>query len=421
MWILISNGDLIFELIKMNNRFKLLLSSISLAVLAACGGGGGNDIQSTPVNPAPVNPAPVNPAPVNPAPVSPAPVSPAPVNPAPVNPAPVNPAPINPAPVNPIPTEPAALTANCSGAIPSSGMVAISANGDVANANFAVSGRELRVSFSGSRVAYERQFTDGTISVKSNNGSCLFNETTSSGRSVALASHRLGYAFHPVSKIPVLLLGDIQTDVADAAGTYSMVRYQVDQPRNGGTPALRTSYATFIIQANGSWSFYKNGGTGSTLTATGTLEKDTTSNRILFVTGSGGSRVVRGTVFVSGQGDSKILAFAENDPGDAEGAVSGLFVAASQVATSFFGSLNNGAYSTYSTDGVSDTLTLNSTTITPLGKSPISISPDQPITGLYTAKGNNYFLARSGLFAVVSNETGIDSGGYVEIGVIPKN
>ena len=380
----------------MKNKAKLFLSSISLVVLAACGGGSGDENQPAPVNPTPVNPTPVNPTPVNPTPV-------------------------NPTPVNPAPAEPVALTANCSGAIPSSGMVAISANGDVANASFTVTGRDLRVSFSGSRVAYERQFTDGTLSVKSNNGSCLFNETTSSGRSVALASPRLGYAFHPVSKIPVLLLGDIQTDVADAAGTYSMVRYQVDQPRNGGAPALRTSYATFVIQNNGSWSFYKNGGTSSALTATGTLEKDTASNRILFVTGSGSSRVVRGTVFVSGQGDSKILAFAENDPGDAEGSVSGLFIAVSQVATSIFGSLNNGAYSTYSTDGMSDTLTLSSTTITPQGKSPIAISPDQPVAGLYTARSNNYFMARSGLFAVVSNEAGIDSGGYIEIGVIPKN
>ena len=405
----------------MKNKAKLFLSSISLAVLAACGGGSGDENQPAPVNPTPVNPTPVNPTPVNPTPVNPTPVNPTPVNPTPVNPTPVNPTPVNPTPVNPTPAEPVALTANCSGAIPSNSMVAISANGDVANASFTVTGRDLRVSFSGSRVAYERQFTDGTLSVKSNNGSCLFNETTSSGRSVALASPRLGYAFHPVSKIPVLLLGDIQTDVADAAGTYSMVMYEVDQPPNGGAPALRTRYGTFVIQNNGSWSFYKNGGTSSALTATGTLEKDTASNRILFVTGSGSSRVVRGTVFVSGQGDSKILAFAENDPGDAEGSVSGLFIAASQVATSSFGSLNNGAYSTYSTDGVSDTLTLNSTTITPLGKSPISISPDQPIAGLYTARSNNYFMARSGLFAVVSNETGIDSGGYIEIGVIPKN
>lgn len=321
----------------------------------------------------------------------------------------------------------AQLSAGCAEAIPSQDLIAITVGGDIGRAKFKTNETILTIEYTPSGISGENWFHNRTLEIQSIDGSCHFmaTGTEAKGQTVSLASNRLGVASHPVWMTPVLLLGDIRTDIADAAGTYSMVRYQIDQPRDNTAPAYRSSYATFVIDDKGGWSFYKNGDINSALTATGNIEKDQDSGRMLLVTGSGADRVVRGKVFVSGTGDSKLLAFAENDPGDAEGSVTGLWVAAPQVPYSSFSGQIDGKYMTYNNDPLPEQkpITVKGTTFTVDGKKTITAIADQPITGLLTATLDqpNYALVRSNLFAVISNENYPDnSGGYLEIGVIPK-
>jgi hypothetical protein len=73
--------------------YLLLAICVSVGLLSACGGGGGDSItaSSAPVQPLPVQPLPVQPLPVQPLPVQPLPVQPLPVQPLPVQPLPVQP------------------------------------------------------------------------------------------------------------------------------------------------------------------------------------------------------------------------------------------------------------------------------------------------------------------------------------------
>jgi hypothetical protein len=83
-------------------RFKLTAILSGIALLTACGGGGGDSDTAT----APTEPAPTTPAPTEPTPTEPTPTEPTPTEPAPTTPAPTEPTPTEPTPTEPTPTEP---------------------------------------------------------------------------------------------------------------------------------------------------------------------------------------------------------------------------------------------------------------------------------------------------------------------------
>lgn len=313
-----------------------------------------------------------------------------------------------------------ALTSTCQAIIPSGNMVAIAAKGGVGSATLDVNMTTLALTITASTLNNEKPIFSQVLMATSATGSCSFKANTSSGPRVLLANKDLGVAYRQDTQEPVLLLGNVSTSIASMAGTYNMVRYQQDTAANN-TTSTRTSYATFVVNTNGSWSLYKNAGVSDTATASGTLELDGTTQRLLLVTGSGGTRVERGSVFLSGSGSARILAVAEHDPGDAEGSTSGLFIGVPQAAWSTFSSSVAGTYVTNTTDPSGSSIAVSGLTLTPSGSAAITATADSPIQGLLTALSTNYVLLRSGLLALISNETnGATTSGYLELGVIPQ-
>jgi hypothetical protein len=303
-------------------------------------------------------------------------------------------------------------------------MLAIAASGGVASASLTLSGPTVSLNYAASTVNSERALPTNAIIATSSDGSCSFTATNQAqGLKLALASSRLGMAYDPSTGEPVLLLGSLNTDTSALAGTYNMVRYQRDvDTTNNNAVSTRTSYATFVINSDQTWALYKNADASGTATATGTLEADSVTGRLLLVTGSGSTRIERGSVFLSGSGSERILAVAEHDPSnDGLTPTSGLFIGTPQAAWSTFSASVAGTYQTNSTDPSTKALSVSGLSLTPAGGSAITATADSPIQGLLTAQSNNHVLLRDGLIAVVNNETtGATTSGYLQLGVVPQ-
>lgn len=322
-------------------------------------------------------------------------------------------------------TNPAtALTPSCQAAVPGSALLAISASGGVASARLTTSGPTVSLNYVGSTVNNERVLATQAITATSSDGTCAFTARhQASGLQLVLASSRLGVAYDPSTQEPVLLLGGLNTDTAALAGRYNMVRYQRDvDTTNGNAVSTRTSYATFVVHSDLTWALYKNADASGTATATGTLEADSLTGRLLLVTGSGASRIERGSVFLSGTGAERLLAVAEHDPSnDGLTPTSGLFIAAPQVAWSTFSAAVAGRYVTNNTDPSTQVLTVAGLALTPAGRSAITATADSPIQGLLTAQETNHVLLRDGLIAVVNNETTLmGNAGFLQLGVMAQ-
>lgn len=317
-----------------------------------------------------------------------------------------------------------ALTSTCQAAVPSTAMLAIAASGGVASASLTISGATVSLNYAASTLNNERALATQAIIATSSDGTCAFTATNQAqGLKLALASSRLGLAYDPSSGEPVLLLGSLNSTISDLAGTYNMVRYQRDvDTTNQNAVSTRTSYATFVVNGDLTWALYKNADASGTATATGTLETDGVTGRLLLVTGSGSSRIERGSVFLSGSGGERILAVAEHDPSnDGLTPTSGLFIGTPQAAWSTFSTAVAGSYVTNSTDPSTQVLSVSGLTLTPAGRSAVTATADSPIQGLLTAQSTNQVLLRDGLIAVINNET-TTSGttGYLQLGVVAQ-
>lgn len=313
-----------------------------------------------------------------------------------------------------------ALTTTCQAIVPSLAMLAISASGGVASANLTTSGPTVSLNYAASTVNNERALATQAVIAKSSDGACEFTANNqANGLKLVLASSRLGVAFDPSNQEPVLLLGGLNADTSALAGSYNMVRYQRDvNTANNNAVSTRTSYATFIVNSDLTWALYKNADASGNATATGTLEPDSLTGRLLLVTGSGGSRIERGSVFLSGSGSERILAVAEHDPSTDGNPTSGLFIATPQAAWNTFSTAVAGRYVTNSTDPSAQVLNVSGLNLTPAGRSTVIATADNPIQGLLTAQGTNHVLLRDGLLAVINNETtGSTTSGFLQIGV----
>lgn len=317
-----------------------------------------------------------------------------------------------------------ALTSTCRAALPGSPMLAISASGGVASASLSASGSTVSLNYVGSTFNNERVLATQSITATSSDGACAFTASNqANGLKLALASSRLGVAYDPGTQEPVLLLGGLNADTAALAGTYNMVRYQRDvDTTNNNAVSTRTSYATFIIHSDLTWALYKNADGSGAATATGTLEADDRTGRLLLVTGSGASRIERGSVFLSGTGAQRLLAVAEHDPSnDGLTPTSGLFIGTPQAAWDSFSASVAGRYVTNSTDPFTQVLTVSGLSLAPEGGFPVAAEADSPIQGLLAAGGGSQVLLRDGLMAVITNEVTLNGNdGFLQLGVIAQ-
>lgn len=298
-----------------------------------------------------------------------------------------------------------------------SGLVAVGLYGDVGTATVSGSGAQISVTAGGTTTT--RSLNADTVT-----GVCADTSGAITMRTAFSNQGQVGMSFATISSVdqPVFLLdgSKLVTSLANLAGTYNLLRYQKDTPNSGAGAATRSSYATMVIDGSGNWYFCKNVSscTSGTATGNGTLNlKSGSTDRFDLVASS----VTRGTVFLSDNAGSKVLVVGENDAGDPNGIVRGLWIGATQAVWA----ANDGSYMLNTTDLGKNALGIVSNTIITNGNTITAIA-DAPLQGLLnaTASGgdNNFILQTASGLMVTAKNTGNDFGrgpGYFSFGVKP--
>lgn len=205
------------------------------------------------------------------------------------------------------------------------------------------------------------------------------------------------------------------TNLGALQGTYTVLRYQHD---TGSTPAqTRMSYATITIDDLGNWSMCKNTSTCSTATATGTFAAHSGSS-YAFDLSSGG--LVRATAFMVGAGANSTLVVTENDTGGG-GIVTGMWLGAPQTAWNPVA----GSYVLNTTDGIQNPLTASLQNLIVKSQN-IALTANTPITGIATATVSdgtiNYLISSPAGLLVTGNNSGnnfANGPAYFSFGVMP--
>lgn len=297
-----------------------------------------------------------------------------------------------------------------------SGLVAVGLYGDVGTASVTGGGAQISTNFgtSTARTLIADSAAPGVCADAS--GGATMRTGFVPGGATGMTHATIGAIDQPV----FLLSGStLATNLGGLAGTYNLLRYQKDTPTAGGTATTRSSYATMVIDNSGNWYFCKNVGSCSSVTATGSgtlnLQSGST-DRFDLVANS----IRRGTVFLAGTGGARVLAVGEDDQGDPNSRVRGLWIGAPQAAWA----ANDGNYTLNTTDFGKDSLRIAGTVIT--ANSTIAAAANTPLQGLLTATStggdNNYIIQSSAGLMVTANNTGNSFGtgpGYFSFGVKP--
>jgi len=265
--------------------------------------------------------------------------------------------------------------------------------------------------------------TTRTLKADSATNVCADTDSGKTMRTAFISQGQLGMTFATISSVdqPVFLInaGTLATSVASLQGTYNLLRYQKDTPTNGGAASTRSSYATIVIDNAGAWYFCKNTSTCSSGSSNGngTINVNGSStDRFDLVAGS----ITRGTVFLSSTGGSKVLVVGEDDQGDPNARVRGIWIGVPRAAWA----ANDGAYTLNTTDMNKNSLSLAGNVIT--GSSTITANADTPLQGLLTATSgggdDNYIIQTASGLMVTANNTGNNFGsgpGFFSFGVKP--
>lgn len=295
------------------------------------------------------------------------------------------------------------------------GLVAVGLYGDVGTGAVSSGGSQITITAGGSTTS--RSLKADTVT-----GVCADTSSSITMRTAFTSQGQVGMSFATISSVdqPVLLMdgSKLVTSLANLAGTYNLLRFQKELPKNGGTTATRSSYATMVIDNSGNWYFCKNVNACSSGTATGSgalnLQSGST-DRFDLVANS----ITRGTVFVSDNAGSKVLVVGENDAGDPNSTVRGLWIGAPRAAWV----ANDGSYMLNTTDFGKNAFSMSSNVIT--ASSTITATVDTPLQGFLTAQssGNdNYIIQTAAGLIVTANNTANNFGtgpGYFSFGVKP--
>ena len=297
-----------------------------------------------------------------------------------------------------------------------SGLVAMGLYGDVGTASVTSGGAQISTNFGTST-------TRTLIADSAAPGVCADASGGATMRTAFVPGGATGMTHASIGAIdqPVFLLSGstLATSLGSLAGTFNLLRYQKETPNSGGSAATRSSYATMVIDNSGNWYFCKNTNTCSSgsPTGSGTINVRTGSpDRFDLVANS----IIRGTVFLADTGGARVLVVGEDDQGDPNGRVRGLWIGAPQAAWA----ANDGSYTLNTTDFGKDSLRIAGTVIT--ANSTITAAANSPLQGLLTATpsggNNNYILQAAGGLMVTANNAGNNFGtgpGYFSFGVKP--
>lgn len=297
------------------------------------------------------------------------------------------------------------------------GLVAVGLYGDIGTASVSGGGSQISITAGGTT-------TNRSLKADAVSGVCADSSSSITMRTAFTSQGQVGMSFATISATdqPVLLLdgSKLVTSVANLAGTYNLLRYQKDTPTGGGTASTRSSYATMVIDNGGNWYFCKNVNTCSSGSATGNgtlaLQSGST-DRFDLVANS----VTRGTLFLSNSAGSKVLVLGENDAGDPNSTVRGLWIGTPQAVWS----ANDGNYMLNTTDFGKNALSMATNVISANGNT-ITATADTPLQGLLTAVssgGESNYILQSGFgLMVTASNTGnsfSNGPGYFSFGVKP--
>jgi hypothetical protein len=296
-----------------------------------------------------------------------------------------------------------------------SGLVAVGLYGDVGTGAVSSGGAQISITAGGTTTS--RSLKADTVT-----GVCADTSSAITMRTAFTSQGQVGMSFATISSLdqPVFLLdgSKLVTSLANLAGSYNLLRFQKELAKNGGSTSTRSSYATMVIDGSGNWYFCKNVSTCTlgTATGSGTLNLQSgNTDRFDLVANS----ITRGTVFVSDNAGSRVLVVGENDAGDPNSTVHGLWIGAIRVAWA----ANDGSYMLNTTDFGINTFSMSSNVIA--ANSTITATVDAPLQGFLTAQssGNdNYIIQTAAGLIVTANNTGNNFGagpGYFSFGVKP--
>lgn len=294
-------------------------------------------------------------------------------------------------------------------------LVAVGLYGEIGTASVTNGGAQISIT-TGSTTYTRNLKADSATNV------CADTDSSKTMRTAFTSQGQVGMSFANISGVdqPVFLMNGstLATSVASLQGTYNLLRYQKDIPTSGGASTTRSSYATMVIDNAGAWYFCKNTSscTSGTATGSGTINVNgSNSDRFDLVASS----VTRATAFLSSNGGSKVLVMAEDDQGDPNSRVRGIWIGVPRAAWA----ANDGSYTLNTTDMAKNSLSMASNVIT--ANSTITATIDTPLQGLLTATtsgDDNYIIQTAAGLMVTANNTGNNfSGGpgFYSFGVKP--
>ena len=212
--------------------------------------------------------------------------------------------------------------------------------------------------------------------------------------------------------LPALLIAAPESSLSNVAGTYNVLRYEKDSQ---GAGSVKSSYATFKVDAAGSWRLCPAVAFSASCTGpTGTLTSNAGGG---FDVVAGGAVV--GRMLAKASGVSRVFVVAIADTSDPAGSVYGMWIGSANDA--FVSSVNDGVYVTNTTDASTSMLTLAGLTARPETRPAAApILADNPVQGMFaivTGDPTNDvgMVSGIGLYADIAQATGTSA--FMRFGV----